>query len=271
MSDGNTMPFLAHLAALRTHLMRASAYILAGGAIAFAAMDWLFNSVLLAPKEANFITYQLFCQAGTYLGLPSLCIGGVELQLLNTQMAGQFSLHIWLSLVAGLIMAFPLVLFELWRFIAPGLTERERKMSAVFIGSASVLFFSGALFGYYVIVPLSLQFLATYTVSGEIQNLFEMSSYLSTVTSVVLATGLLFELPVAVYLLSRLGLTTPQGMRTYRRHAWIGILAVAAVITPPDVFSQIVVSLPVALLYELSIGLSRFAQYQRAQRVSNPS
>jgi sec-independent protein translocase protein TatC len=164
-----------------------------------------------------------------------------------------------------------MVLFELWRFISPGLTEGERKMSVVFIGSASVLFFSGALFGYYVIVPLSLQFLATYTVSGEIQNLFEMSSYLSTITSVVLATGLLFELPVAVYLLSRLGLTTPQGMRTYRRHAWIGILAVAAVITPPDVFSQIVVSLPVALLYELSIGLSRFAQYQREQRVSNPS
>ena len=221
MSNDNTMPFLAHLAALRTHLMRASAYILSGGAIAFIAMDWLFNSVLLAPKEANFVTYQLFCQAATYLELPSLCISGFELELLNTQMAGQFSLHIWLSLVAGLILAFPMVLFELWRFIAPGLTERERKMSVVFIGSASVLFFSGALFGYYVIVPLSLQFLATYTVSGEIQNLFEMSSYLSTVTSVVLATGLLFELPVAVYLLSRLGLTTPQGMRTYRRHAWV--------------------------------------------------
>ncbi|MGA1364882.1 MAG: twin-arginine translocase subunit TatC, partial [Schleiferiaceae bacterium] len=150
-----------------------------------------------------------------------------------------------------------------------GLTERERKMSGVFVGSASLLFFSGALFGYYVIVPLSLQFLATYTVSGEIQNLFEMSSYLSTVTSVVVATGLLFELPVAVYLLSRLGLTTPEGMRTYRRHSWIGILALSAVITPPDIFSQIVVSLPVALLYELSIGLSRFAQWQRENRVKD--
>lgn len=271
MSNGNTMPFLAHLAALRTHLVRASAYILLGGVLAFVGMDWLFNRVLLAPKESNFVTYQLFCKAGTYFDMPSLCIGGFELQLLNTQMAGQFSLHVWLSLVAGLILAFPMVLFELWRFIAPGLTDRERRLSVVFIGSASVLFFSGALFGYYLIVPLSLQFLASYSVSGEIQNLFEMSSYLSTVTSVVVATGLLFELPVAVYLLSRLGLTTPEGMRTYRRHAWVGILALSAIITPPDVFSQIVVSLPVALLYELSIGLSRLAQYQRAQRVSNPS
>ncbi|MEY3941305.1 MAG: twin-arginine translocase subunit TatC [Schleiferiaceae bacterium] len=269
MSDGQTMPFLAHLAALRTHLVRASAYVLGGAVLAFVAMDWIFNSVLLAPKEADFITYELFCRAGTYFDLPNLCIGGFELSLLNTQMAGQFSLHVWLSLVAGLILAFPLVLFELWRFIAPGLTERERKMSGVFVGSASLLFFSGALFGYYVIVPLSLQFLATYTVSGEIQNLFEMSSYLSTVTSVVVATGLLFELPVAVYLLSRLGLTTPEGMRTYRRHSWIGILALSAVITPPDIFSQIVVSLPVALLYELSIGLSRFAQWQRENRVKD--
>ena len=262
------MPFLAHLAALRTHLVRASGYILAGAVVAFISMDWLFANVLLAPKEADFITYRLFCEAGTYFGLPALCIGGFQLDLLNTQMAGQFSLHMWLSLVAGLIMAFPFVLFELWRFIGPGLTERERSMSVVFIGAASLLFFLGALFGYYLIVPLSLQLLATYTVSGEIQNLFEMSSYLSTVTSVVVASGLLFELPVAVYLLSRLGLTTPEGMRTYRRHAWIGILAVAAVITPPDVFSQIVVSLPVALLYELSIGLSHLAHVQRKKRVN---
>ncbi|MFZ9155305.1 MAG: twin-arginine translocase subunit TatC [Schleiferiaceae bacterium] len=268
MSDGSSMPFLAHLAALRTHLVRASGYILAGAIVAFISMDWLFANVLLAPKEADFITYRLFCEAGTYFGMPALCIGGFQLDLLNTQMAGQFSLHMWLSLVAGLIMAFPFVLFELWRFIGPGLTERERSMSVVFIGAASLLFFLGALFGYYVIVPLSLQFLATYTVSGEIQNLFEMSSYLSTVTSVVVASGLLFELPVAVYLLSRLGLTTPEGMRTYRRHAWIGILAVAAVITPPDVFSQIVVSLPVALLYELSIGLSHLAHVQRKKRVN---
>jgi len=269
MSEGSSMPFLAHLAALRTHLMRASGYISPGAVVAFVFMDWIFAQVLLAPKEPQFITYQLFCQAGTYLELPSLCIGGFELELLNTQMAGQFSLHMWLSLVVGLIGAFPLVLFELWRFISPGLTARERSLSVLFIGSASLLFFLGALFGYYVIVPLSLQFLATYTVSGEIQNLFEMASYLSTVTSVVVASGLLFELPVAVYLLSRLGITSPEGMRTYRRHAWIGILAVSAVITPPDVFSQIVVSLPVALLYELSIGLSRLAHVQRKNRVDS--
>lgn len=263
MSDASSMPFLAHLAALRTHLMRAAAYILGGGVLAFAGKTWLFDELLLAPQRPDFATYRWFCTLGQRWDLPALCFGGFELELLNTQLAGQFSLHVWLSLLAGLVLAFPLVLFELWKFIAPGLTEAERRNAAVFVGSASVLFFLGALFGYFLIVPLSLQFLATYTVSGEIQNLFEMSSYLSTVSSIVLASGVLFELPVAVYLLSRLGLTTPEGMRTYRRHAWIGILALSAVITPPDVFSQIVVSLPVALLYELSIGLSRLAQTQR--------
>ena len=180
----------------------------------------------------------------------------------------RFSLHVWISLIAGLILAFPMVLFELWRFIAPGLSPKERKNASIFVGSASILFFAGALFGYYLIVPLSLQFLTTYTVSGEVQNLFEMASYLSTVSSIVVASGLLFELPVAVYLLSRLGLATPQGMRNYRRHSWVGILVVAAVITPPDVFSQILVSVPIALLYELSIGLSILAQSQRESNVN---
>ncbi len=262
------MPFLAHLAALRTHLMRASAYILGGALIAFVAKSWVFDELLLAPQRPSFVTYQWFCALGQRFEMPSLCFGGFKLDLLNTQLAGQFSLHVWISLIAGLILAFPFVLFELWRFIAPGLSLKERKNATIFVGSASLLFFAGALFGYYLIVPLSLQFLTTYTVSGEVQNLFEMASYLSTVSSIVVASGLLFELPVAVYLLSRLGLATPQGMRTYRRHAWVGILVVAAVITPPDVFSQIIVSIPIALLYELSIGLSRLAQSQRESNVN---
>ena len=262
------MPFLAHLAALRTHLMRASAYILGGAIVAFVAKSWVFDELLLAPQRPNFITYQWFCALGQRFEMPSLCCGGFKLDLLNTQLAGQFSLHVWISLIAGLILAFPLVLFELWRFIAPGLSLKERKNASIFVGSASILFFAGALFGYYLIVPLSLQFLTTYTVSGEVQNLFEMASYLSTVSSIVVASGLLFELPVAVYLLSRLGLATPQGMRTYRRHSWVGILVVAAVITPPDVFSQILVSVPIALLYELSIGLSILAQSQRESNVN---
>ncbi|HAB36390.1 MAG TPA: twin-arginine translocase subunit TatC [Cryomorphaceae bacterium] len=260
MSTADSMTFLEHLGALRKHLMRASLAVLIAAGLAFAFRDVLFDDILLAPKSTDFITYQWFCDLGKWIGNDSLCLKEIKMDLLNSKMAGQFSLHIGLSLMAGLVIAFPFVLRELWLFIAPGLTDGERRKSVAFIGISSMLFFSGALFGYYVITPLSIQFLANYIVSEEITNLIEMGSYLSTVASIVVACGVLFELPIVVYFLSRVGIVTPQGMRTYRRHSWIGILALAAIITPPDVFSQIIVTIPVAILYEASILVSAAVQ-----------
>ena len=260
MSTTDSMTFLEHLGALRKHLMRASLSIIVAAGVAFAFRGILFDEILLAPKSPSFITYQWLCMLGEEFGNASMCVQELKLDLLNSKMAGQFSLHIGLSLMAGLVLAIPFVLREIWLFVAPGLTEGERQKSVAFIGISSMLFFAGAFFGYYIITPLSVQFLANYIVSDQITNLIEMSSYLSTVASIILACGILFQLPIVVYFLSRLGIVTPQGMRTYRRHSWIGILALAAVITPPDVFSQIIVTIPVAFLYEASILVSKLAQ-----------
>lgn len=260
MSTIDSMTFLEHLGALRKHLMRASLAIILAAGLAFAFRGILFDEILLAPKSPGFITYQWLCQLGEILGNTSMCVQELKLDLLNSKMAGQFSLHIMLSLMAGLVLAIPFVLREVWLFIAPGLTDKERQKSVAFIGISSLLFFAGAFFGYYIITPLSIQFLANYVVSDEIINLIEMSSYLSTVASIILACAVLFQLPIVVYFLSRMGIVTPTGMRTYRRHSWVGILALAAVITPPDIFSQIIVAIPVAFLYEASILVSKMAQ-----------
>ena len=260
MSEGNSMSFLNHLAALRKHLMRASIAVLISAGLAFAFRETLFDGVLLAPKSLDFITYRGLCQLSDILNISSLCVDKINIELLNTRMAGQFSLHISLSLMTGFILAIPFVLKELWMFVSPGLTFGERQKSVAFISISSILFFLGAAFGYFLIVPLSIQFLSNYVVSNQIVNLIEMSSYLATIASVILACGFLFELPIVVYFLSRAGIITPNGMKMYRKHAWIGILAVSSIITPPDIFSQIIVSIPVAVLYELSMFISRVAQ-----------
>lgn len=253
------MPFLQHLSELRKYLVRAVLGVLVASVLAFVGKEILIDQLLLAPKSSDFITYQWFCELAELWGMPSLCIEGLSIDLLNTKMAGQFSLHIWISLLAGVVLAFPWILYQMWRFISPGLSNKEQGYSVLFVTVSSLLLFAGALFGYYLIVPLSLRFLGNYVLSGEIQNIIETASYLNTVMSLILATGIMFELPILVFFLSRMGLTTAKGMKTYRRHAWIGILMLSAVITPPDVFSQILISIPVFLLYEVSILVSKYA------------
>ena len=253
------MPFLQHLSELRKYLVRAVLGVLVAAELAFVGKEILIDQLLLAPKSSDFITYQWFCELAELWGMPSLCIEGLSIDLLNTKMAGQFSLHIWISLLAGVVLAFPWILYQMWRFISPGLSNKEQGYSVLFVTVSSLLLFAGALFGYYLIVPLSLRFLGNYVLSGEIQNIIETASYLNTVMSLILATGIMFELPILVFFLSRMGLTTAKGMKTYRRHAWIGILMLSAVITPPDVFSQILISIPVFLLYEVSILVSKYA------------
>lgn len=264
MSSTDSMTFLEHLGALRKHLVRSSLAVLFGALIAFLFREVLFDEILLAPKSTNFVTYRWLCSVGEWIGSQSLCIKEIKMDLLNTKMAGQFTLHMGLSILAGIVLAFPYILRELWLFVAPGLTEGERKNSVAFISISSSLFFCGALFGYFLITPLSIQFLANYTVSKEITNFIEMGSYLSTVASIVLACGVMFQLPVVIYFLARLGIVTSSGMRTYRRHSWIGFLTLAAIITPPDVFSQIVVFIPIAFLYEASIFVSMRVESRQA-------
>lgn len=258
------MSFLDHLEILRWHLIRSSVAIVLLSILAFVNKTFVFDTVLLGPKKAEFPTFQFLCKASLKLNewLPqmidkdTLCIGQSMPALQNIQMAGQFTTHIMISLFTGLIIAFPYVVWEMWRFISPGLKSSERKQARGSVFFISVLFLSGVSFGYFIISPLSVNFFLTYSVSEVVQNMPTLSTYIGTVTTVVLACGFVFQLPIVVYFLTRLGIVSAIALKKFRRHAFVGSLLLSAIITPPDVFSQFLVTIPLMLLYEISIFIS---------------
>jgi sec-independent protein translocase protein TatC len=251
------MSFLDHLEELRWHLIRSTLAIVIIGSLAFLMKDFIFDTVIFGPKRMDFPTYRLFCDIATYFGFDSaFCADKLPFTIQSRLMSGQFSAHIWTSIWAGFIVGFPFVLYEMWKFISPGLYEKERKNSRGFILIASLLFFLGVLFGYYVVAPLSINFLGTYQVSEEVTNEFDLASYISTVRASVIACGILFELPIIIFFLTKVGLVTPEIMKKYRKIALVIVLILSAVITPPDVASQIIVAIPVLILYQVSIYIS---------------
>jgi sec-independent protein translocase protein TatC len=261
MTKERSMSFLEHLEELRWHLIRIALAILITGGGVFALKSVFIDGVLLAPRAPDFITYRWFCTLSSSIMENGLfCFSEQPFELLNTKMAGQFTTHLWVSILGGIVLSFPYALWEIWRFIAPGLTPKERRASRGVLMGSSLLFFLGIAFGYWLISPLSVQFLGSYSVSEEVINRIDLVSFMRTVSSVTLASGVLFELPVLVYFLSRAGILTPEAMKKYRRHSIVGVLLLSAVITPPDIFSQVLVALPVLLLYEGSIGISRRQQ-----------
>lgn len=255
-SDEN-MSFLDHLEDLRWHLVRSFTCILVFAIAAFIFKDIIFDKIILAPKHPGFFTNRMLCKLGDIMNAPALCINSEPLNIINIKMSGQFTTHIMISLVAGFILGFPYVIFELMRFVTPALYKNEQKYASGGIFYTSSLFFAGVLFGYYVIIPLSIQFLGTYSVSEEVTNQINLKSYISILTSVALAGGIIFELPVLIYFLSKIGLVTPQFLRKYRKHSIIVILVLSAIITPPDIFSQVLVCLPLLVLYEAGIVISK--------------
>ena len=260
------MSFLDHLEELRWVLIKSVLAIVIGGILVFIYKNIIFDYVILAPKNANFWTNRMFCQLGEYLGTPSLCINQKPFEIISMKMAGQFNMHIWVSLIAGLVIAFPYVFYQFWSFVAPALHKKERRYAngAVFFSSA--LFLTGVIFGYFMIVPLTIHFLGTYSVSTEVSNKINLISYISTITSVVIASGAVFELPVVVFFLTKIGLLTPEFMKRYRKHAIVIIFIVAAIITPPDIFSQTLVAIPLIILYEVSIFISKRIVKQRKMK-----
>ncbi len=255
---GKEMSFLDHLEELRWHLIRSTVAIVIFGGVAFIAKDFIFDVLLFGPKKADFPTYKLLCAAARFLGFEdSFCFSELPFRIQSRTMAGQFSAHIWTSITAGFIIAFPYVLWEFWRFISPGLHDNERKTSRGFIIIASILFFIGVLFGYYVVTPLSINFLGSYQVSEQVFNDFDLSSYISLVRASVIASGLIFELPIIIYFLAKVGIVTPQILRKYRKFALVIVLIISAIITPPDIASQIIVAVPVVVLYEISIFIAK--------------
>jgi sec-independent protein translocase protein TatC len=257
MARSNNMTFLEHLEELRWHLIRAFASVILVAIVAFIFSDIVFNHVILAPKNPDFFTNKMLCLLGEKVNIPKLCINDEPFQIINIKMAGQFTIHITISIFAGIIVAFPYIFWEFWSFIKPALYENELKHSRGAVTISSLLFIMGVCFGYFIIAPLSIHFLGSYNVSDQVLNQINLKSYIGTVTSVTLAAGVIFELPILIYFLSKAGLVTPEFLRKYRRHAIIIVMVIAATITPPDIFSLILVTFPLLILYEAGIVISK--------------
>ncbi len=258
------MSFFDHLEELRWHIIRGALAVVILATVAFGFKEFLFDQVIFGPKKLDFWTYRMFCSLSEKLHKPDLCVSKFKFIIQNTELAGQFSIHFMVAIFAGIILGFPYLLWELWLFIRPALKEKEKKYSTGLIGAGSILFILGILFGYYIIFPLTINFLGGYSVSDEIINQITLDSYISMLLTLTLATGITFELPILAYFLSKTGILTPKLMRKYRRYSIVGILIVAAVITPsPDIMTQLIVSTPLFILYEVSILVSAAVQRKR--------
>jgi Twin arginine targeting (Tat) protein translocase TatC len=248
------MSFFDHLEVLRWHLIRSAIAIAVFMVVAFSFYDFIFDDIIMGPKSPDFLTYRVMCQIAEWLNTPDFCVTEVPGTIINTQMAGQFILQINSSLIIAILLGFPYLLYEVWLFVKPALTDLERKSSSGFVFYASMLFLLGVLFGYFVVVPLAMNFLANYSISDSISNTITIDNYLSFVATLTLGCGIVFELPIIIFILSKLGIMTPQFMRKSRQYAVVIILLIAAVITPtPDIITMLTVSFPMFLLYELSI------------------
>lgn len=251
------MSFLEHLEELRWHIIRSTLAVMAFAVIAFIMKDFIFNTVILNPRTPDFWTNRMFARLADMVGTDALRINETPLELISIKIADQFMTHIWVSIIAGFIIAAPVVFYEFWRFIKPALYDNEKKYAGGAVFFTSVLFIMGILFGYFLIVPLSIHFLGTYNVSGDVTNQINLRSYIGSVTSISMAAGVVFLIPIFSYFLSKVGILTPQFMKTYRKHAYVVMLLLSAIITPPDIFSQIMVCFPLVFLYEIGILISK--------------
>ena len=224
--------------------------------IIFAIVIWIYQkeimeNVFLIMVDPNFVTFRLLCE---YL---NVCIDKIPVNFQSMTLSGQFSYALMMSIMGGAVLAFPYIFYQLWSFVKPGLKFKERKMAKGIVFYVSILFFSGILFGYFVVAPLSVQFFGAFQITDKIRNDFTISSYMSTILSTVFYTGLFFLLPVVTYLLVKIGLFTPEFLVKYRKHAVVVILILAAIITPPDVISQVIVTIPIYLLFEISVLVAK--------------
>lgn len=257
MREEKEMSFLDHLEELRWHVVRSLVAIFVLMIAAFLLGPWIFQHIVFAPARTDFITFQYLCKVGKLIHWEeNLCIDFIPIKIQSRLMTGQFTMHLTASLVLGIIVAFPYVFWEIWSFVRPGLHNNEQKISRWAVSAVSFQFLLGIAFGYFIMCPLATWFLSTYSISDMISNEFDITSYVSTITMLVFGSGLLFQMPVVAYFLTSIGILTPDMMRSYRRHAIVGILIIGAIITPPDPLSQSLISLPLYLLYEISILIS---------------
>lgn len=245
------MSFLEHLEELRWRLVKSAIAI-----IIFAVLIWIYQTeiidyLFLSMKDPSFITYKLLCNYFNY------CTNEINISIQSTTMGGQFSYAIMMSIMGGVVVAFPYVFYQLWSFVKPGLKQKEKSAVKGIVFYVSILFFLGIGFGYFVVAPLCVQFFGTFQLSKNIENIFTVSSYMSTILSTIFYTGLMFLLPVVAYILAKIGIITPEFLKKYRKHSIVIVLILAAVITPPDLISQVIVAIPLLLLYEISIFVTK--------------
>ncbi|WP_309640343.1 twin-arginine translocase subunit TatC [Flavobacterium sp.] len=251
------MSFLDHLEELRWLLVRSTIAVIIMACATYFIADYLFDVVIFGPTRSSFFTYRFFCDLSHKIGFAdSICINDLPFIIQNTEMEGQVNMFVWICLLAGFILSFPYILLQIWNFISPALYEKERKGVRVFIFFSSLLFFIGVVFGYFVVIPMSVNFVATFSVSSIVKNQFTLESYIGMFKTSILASGLFFELPIIIYFLTKLGLVTPKFLRKYWKYAVVIILIIAAIVTPPDVVSQLIVAIPMLLIYEASIFIS---------------
>lgn len=260
------MSFIDHLEVLRRHLFRSVLFIVAGMIVAGIYNEFIVDKIVLGPIHEDFVTFRKICEWGRAIGLgDKMCIGKIGVTMQNVDTTGQVSLFFTSLFVGGFIMAFPFVFREFWKFVKPALTKKELKKTRGVIFWVSFLFFTGVLFGYFILMPFSMNFLATFSMSESIQNIWTIKSYINTMMPLVLGSGLAFQMPLVIFFLAKIGIVTGSFLRKNRRYAIVVILIVAAIITPPDVISQIVVTLPLWLLYEISIVLASRVEKEKAK------
>jgi sec-independent protein translocase protein TatC len=262
------MSFWDHLDELRWHLVRSIVAVLLLAIVAFIFKDFIFNEIILAPISQDFLTTKMLCRLSDFTGISALCLDNSNLEIINIRMSGQFLTHMYISIMAGVIVGFPYILHEIWSFIQPALKPNEQKYSGGAVVVCSLLFIIGVLFSFYLIVPLTINFLGTYQVSETVANNVSLSSYISTVVSVSLSVGIVFELPVFVFFFTKVGLLTPEFLKKNRKYTLVILLVISAIITPPDIFSQILVVIPLWGLYELSIAVASRVQKKKENELA---
>lgn len=260
------MAFVDHIEELRWHIIRAILAILIASAYCFFNIEWIFTNIILGPTQNDFISYQYLNKLGALLHISALQLQDMSIQFQNTELSGQFMMSFSVSFMMGLILSFPFVFWELWKFIRPALKASELRYARGIVFWSSLLFFIGVLFAYYIIAPFTINFFANYQLSPQFKNIITITNYYDTMSDLIMGMGLVFELPVIVYFLSRIGILTPKLMRDKRRYAIVIIFFLAVIISPPDWFSCWLIALPLMLLFEISIGISDRANKARMKK-----
>jgi sec-independent protein translocase protein TatC len=260
------MNFLDHIEELRWHIVRSAIAVVVGAILVFIKVEWIFDNIILGPAHKDFISYRAFCALGRLLHSDAFCMDDVNMRFQNTAVTGQFMMSLSVSVMLGFIIVFPYILWELWKFIKPALKTNEVRAARGIVFWCSLLFFMGVMFAYFIVAPYTINFFGNYQLSPLFENIITIENYYDTMSNLILALGVVFELPMLVFFLSRIGILTPAFLKAKRRHAFLLLFILAMIIAPPDVFSCLLIFVPLYILFEISVKISGRAMRIRKQK-----